>query len=131
MYAVGSISGPHLGRFRVNKWSTSFRSIKIVVSEDFSEQVFRGGCKVFVGFWRFGPKPVFSERVWQKFAFAVVCSGGCWWMLLLDYKKGVAQNPIKQVFFATPFLREGKGRKEKRGQRSKNTTTLTPKTMGP
>ena len=40
-------------------------------------------------------------------------------MLLLDYKRGWPKNPIKQGFFATPFLREGKGRREERGQRSK------------
>ena len=45
-------------------------------------------------------------------------------MLLLDYEeRGWQKNPIKQGFFfvATPFLREGKGRKEERGQRSKKT----------
>ena len=42
-------------------------------------------------------------------------------MLLLDYEKGVAKSPIKLDFFVTPSLREGKGRKEERGQRSKTT----------
>ena len=34
-------------------------------------------------------------------------------MLLLDHKKGVAKKTIKKVFFATPFLREGKGEKKR------------------
>ena len=112
---LGSISGPHC---RVNKWSTSFRSIKIVVSEDFSEPSFQRGVQSFVAFWCFGPKTGFSKRGWQKLPFAIFCSGGCCFMLLLDCKKGGGKKPYKtRFFFATPFLREGKGRKEERGQR--------------
>ena len=48
----GSMSG---SLCRVNKWSTSFESIKIGVSEDLLSQVCRGVCRVFV-FFCFGPK---------------------------------------------------------------------------
>ena len=107
-----STSGPHCG---VGKWSTSFRPIKRVVSEDFCERSFQRGCEVIVAFWSFGPKTGFSKRGWQTLPFSISWSGGCWWMLLVDYKKGMA----KKTYQTIPFLREGKGRQEERGQRSK------------
>ena len=82
-------------------------------------QVFREGCKVFVGFWCLGPKIGFSKGGWWPSPFSIFCSGGCWWMLLLDYKRGVAKKAYKTKILATPFLRERKGCKEERGQRSK------------
>ena len=42
-------------------------------------------------------------------------------MLLIEYEQGVQKKPLKQGLFGHLFLREGKGRKEERGQRSKNT----------
>ena len=100
---LGSISGPHCW---VNKWSPSFHSMKTVVPRIVMNQAFRKGSRVFVA-------------VWQQLPSLCLCSGGCWWMSLLDYKEGGGKRkPIKQGFFATPFLREGKGRKEERGQRS-------------
>ena len=44
---LGTISGPHC---RVNKWSTSFRSIKIGVSEDLLEPSFQRGVQSFLCF---------------------------------------------------------------------------------
>ena len=51
--------------------------------------------------------------------FSFFCSGACCFMLLLQYTKGVAKKTYKTRFLATPFLREGKGRQEEKGQRSK------------
>ena len=99
-------------RCRVNKWSTTFHSVKIVVSEEFSEPIFRGVCRVFVVFWCFGQKKAFKQK-WQNLPFSFVGSGGCCFMLLLDCKKrsGKRKKPTnKFFFFANPFLREGKGR---------------------
>ena len=48
-------------------------------------------------------------------------------MLLLDYKTGVAKQTYKTRFFATPFLREGKGRKEERVAEVKTPPFFTPK----
>ena len=83
---VGSISGPHLGvlesicgpHCRVNKGSTSCRSIKIVVSEDFSEASFQRGCKVFVVFWCSRPKPVFQKGGGKN----SLCIFLFWWLLV-------------------------------------------------
>ena len=77
---LGSISGPHC---RVNKWSTSFRSGKIVVSDDFSKRCFQRGCRVFV--FVSGvlvQKQAFQKESWQNLPFAIFCSGGCCFMLL-------------------------------------------------
>ena len=120
---LGSISGPHC---RVNKWSTSSRSIKIVASEDFSEPRFQRGVQSFRCFLVFWSKNRLSKREWQTLPFAIFCSGGCCCVLLLDYKKGGGKN-YKTRFFATPFLREGKGRKEERCQRSKTPPFLHQK----
>ena len=57
----GSISGLH---FRVNKWSTSEITIKIVVSEDFINKVFRKGFECFVAFWCSVSKTGFLKRGW-------------------------------------------------------------------
>ena len=69
---LGSISGPHC---RVNKWSTSFRSMKIGVSEDLLSQVFRGVCRVFI--FCVGPKTGFKKVA--KIGFLIVL----FWCLLL------------------------------------------------
>ena len=112
---LGSISGPHC---RVKKWSTSFCCIKIGVSEDFLNQVFRGVCRVFFFFLGVLVQKQ-ASRKWQKldFSFLFLC-------LLLHvttrHKKGWQKRNYKvRVFGPPPFLREGQGRKEERGQRSK------------
>ena len=56
---LGSISGPHC---RVNKWSTSFRSLKIVVSDDFSEPSFQRCVQSFRCFLVFWSEKGFSNR---------------------------------------------------------------------
>ena len=92
---------------------------KIVVSEDCCEPSFQRGVQSFRRFLVFWSKTGFSKGGSKnRLSHFLYC--GCWWMLLLDYKNGMAKNS-KTRFFATPFLREGKGRKEERGQRSKKT----------
>ena len=74
MVHIWGVLGPHC---RVNKWSTSFRSIKIGVTEDFLEPSFQRGVqsfRCFLVFWS-------ENRLY-------FCSGACCFMLLLDYKKG-------------------------------------------
>ena len=86
---LGSISGPHC---RANKWSMSFRPIKIVVSEDFCEPSFQRMVQSFRRFLVFWSKNRFFRKGVAKFAFAIFCSGGCWWMLLVNHKKGVEKT---------------------------------------
>ena len=73
--AVGSISGPHLGVFMVNKWATvgsisgphHFGPIKIVVSEDCCEPSFHRGVQSFRRYLCFGPK----NRLFKKGMVAI------------------------------------------------------------
>ena len=78
--ALGSISGPHCW---VNKWSTSFRSIKNVVSEDCCEPSFQKGVQSFRRFLVFWSKSRFSKKGVAKIAFFVffvlVLVGGCYY----------------------------------------------------
>ena len=86
-YAVGSITGPYFGVFRVNNWATvgsitgphHFQPIKIVVSKDFCEPDFRGGCRVFVAFWCFGPKTGFLKKGMVAIPFFNFL---LWWFLV-------------------------------------------------
>ena len=112
---LGSINGPHC---RVNKWSTSFRSIKIGVSEVLLSQFFRGVCRVFVFF--------FSGVLVQKQAFKKMWKIGFSFFVLM-----LARKTIKQGFFGHPLLerREREKRREARGQ--KNTTIFPSEILGP
>ena len=103
----------------MNKWSTSFRAIKVVVSEDFSETSFQRGVQSFCRFVVFWSKNRFKIA---KFGFAFFCSGGCCFMLLLDNKKGAWQKQIKQGFFATPVLERRKREKRRERPEVKNNT---------
>ena len=94
---LGPISGPHCSG---NKWSTSFRSIKIEVSEEFSEASFQRGVQSFRCLWCFGPKKGFAKS--GKNCLFTFCSGGCCFMILLDCKKGGGANPLKQGFLPRP-----------------------------
>ena len=85
---LGSISGPHCW---VNMWSPSFRYIKIVVSEDFCEPSSQRGAKLSPLSGVLVQNRFFKKGV-AKIAFFIFCYGGCWWMLLLNYKKGVAKK---------------------------------------
>ena len=74
--ALGSIGGPH---YRVNKWSTSFRSIKIVISEDFSETSFQRGVQSFRCFLVLWSKNRLFKKGVANYAF---CNCLFWWLLL-------------------------------------------------
>ena len=112
----GSISGPH---FRVDKRSTSETAINTVVSEVDCKQSFQEGVEVFVApLWCLIEKNRFFKKIGGHPLFLFVGSGGCWWMLALDCKKGCGnKKPIEQRFFATPFLRGRGGSKQERGQK--------------
>ena len=115
VHIVGSISGPHHFSLSLNK-NRGFRG--------FFEPSFQRGVQSFRLFVFFLVQKQARKR-WQKLGFSFFCSGACCFMLLLEYKKGGGKNTLQnQVSFATPFLREGKGRKEERGQRSKKTSPL-------
>ena len=83
-------------------------------------QVLRGGCRVFVAFWWFGPKTGFSKRD------GIFCSGGCWCMLLLDCRKGGGKKAYKTrfFFFWHPFLEKRKREKRREGPEVKKNTTI-------
>ena len=52
--------------------------------------------------------------------FSIFCYGGCWWMLVLDSKKGMAKNYTTRVVLPPPLEKEDKGEKkrEARGQKT-------------
>ena len=70
-------------------------------------QVLRGGCRVFVAFWCLIQKQAFQKGT-VAIPFFNYCSGGCWWMLLLDNKKKVAKKHIEHGFFGYPLLERRK-----------------------
>ena len=102
-----------------------------MISEDCCEASFqRGGAEFSSLSGVLVPNRFFKKGVAKIACFIFFCSGGCWWMLVLDYKKGVAKH-YKTRFFCHPLLREGKGEKTREARGQKNITIFTQKMLGP
>ena len=66
--------------------------------------VFREGCKISSLSGVLVQKQAFQKGDGSHPLFDVLSFGGCWWMLLLDYKKGVAKKTYKnKIFLPPPF----------------------------
>ena len=120
--AVGSISGQHLGLFRVNKWATAgsisgahhFPPIKQVISEDFCKSSFQRGVQSsrrLLVFWS-------KNRLLKKGMLAIPLFAFLFWWLLVDvttrwWERGWPKKSYKTRFsFCHPLLE-----RRKRGKR--------------
>ena len=88
-------------------------------------RVFRGGAKFSSFSGVLVQNQAFQKGDGSHPLFQFFCSGGCWWMLLLDCKKGGGKKTIKQVFFCHPLLERRKGVKRRERPEVKNTTIFT------
>ena len=131
IYAVGSITWPFFGHFRVNNlamvgsitWPSFFEPIKIGVLGDFLCTVFRGWCKISVFEKKLVKKGVSEKKNCAPFFWGVLALLPCCCMMALDALEGCAKKPYKNRFFlAHPLARCRRNRKKKKKKGKKKVT---------
>ena len=112
MLAVGSITWPHFGHFKVNNLATSrsttwppfFEPIKTGIFKFFSAQFSGGGAKLLFKKLFWSKKEVSKKKSCELFCCGIEGLVGCCCMMLLDALEGCSKTPINIGFLSTLLL---------------------------